>query len=91
MTLYHPEGNGQVERFNSTLLSMLCTLPEDKKSHWSDHVGKVVHAYNCTNNEATGYSPFYVLFGRSPRLPIDLIFNTSSPSTPAKHREFVEK
>ena len=40
-------GNGQVEQFNSTLLSMLCTLPEDKKSHWSDHVSKVVHAYNC--------------------------------------------
>ena len=91
MTPYHPEGNGQVERFNSTLLSMLHTLPKDKKSHWSDHVGKVVHAYNCTKNEATGYSPFYLLFGLSPRLPIDLIFNTSSPSTPVKHREFVDK
>ena len=70
---------------------MLRTLPEDKKSHWSDHVGKVVHAYNCTKNEATGYSPFYLLFGRSPRLPVDLIFNTSSPSTPVKRRKFVEK
>ena len=70
---------------------MLCTLPEDKKSHWSDHVSKVVHAYNCTKNKATGYSPFYLLFGHSPHLPIDLIFNTSPPSTPAKHREFVEE
>ena len=91
ITPYHPERNGQVERFNSTLLSMLRTLPEDNKSHWSDHVGKVVHAYNCTKNEATGYSPFYLLFGHSPRLPVDLIFNTSSPSTPVKHREFVDK
>ena len=90
-TPYHPKGNGQVERFNSTLLSMFRTLPEDKKSHRSDHVGKVIHAYNCTKNEVTGYLPFYLLFGRSPHLPIDLIFNTSSPSTPAKHREFVEK
>ena len=90
-TPYHPEGNGQVEQFNSTLLAMLHTLPEDKKSHWSDHVSKVVHAYNCTRNEATGYSPFYPLFGRSPRLPINLIFNTSQPSTQAKHKEFVEE
>ena len=85
------EGNGQVEQFNSTLLAMLRTLSEDKKSCWSDHVNKVVHAYNCTRNEATGYLPFYLLFGHSPRLPIDLIFNTSQPSTQVKHKEFVEE
>ena len=90
-TPYHPEGNGQVERFNSTLFAMLRTLSENKKSCWSHHVSKVVHAYNCTRNKATGSSPFYLLFGRSPHLPVDLIFNTSQPSTQAKHKEFVEE
>ena len=71
---YHPQTNGQCERFNSTLLNMLGTLTPEQKKDWKNHVSAMVHAYNCTRNAATGFSPYYLLFGREPRLPVDVEF-----------------
>ena len=61
---YHPQKNGQCEHFNSTLLNMLGTLTPEHKKNWKSHVPALVHAYNCTRNAATGFSPYYLLFGR---------------------------
>ena len=64
-------GNGQVERFNQTLLRMFGTLENLKKSDRTSYVPSIVHAYNETRDESTGYSTFYLMFGRHPRLAID--------------------
>lgn len=73
-TPYHPRGN-PVERFNRTLLNMLGTLKTSKKQHWRDFVKPLVHVYNCTKYDTTGFTPYELMFGWQPRLSIDLAFN----------------
>ena len=65
MTPYHPQGNGQPERFNLTLLTMLGTLPLDSKKRWEDWVSNLTQAYNSSPSRVTGFSPYCLMFGRN--------------------------
>ena len=78
-TPYHPMGNGMTEKYNRTLLDMLGTLQPEQKSKWKDHVRPLIHAYNCIRHESTGHSPYFLMFGREPHLPIDLLFGINRP------------
>ena len=73
---YHAQTNGQVERMNQTIIHMISKLEEDKKACWSEHLPELLLAYNATCSTMTGYSPYYLLFGRRSRIPVDYLFPT---------------
>ena len=82
-TPYHSMGNGQVERFNQTLLKMLGTLEEYQKSDWKAHVPTLVHAHNATIHDSTG---------RHPRLLIDAFLELSpDPLSARQQTEYAKK
>ena len=51
---------------------MLGMLPPECKSNWKGSIGVLVHAYNCNQNPATGFSPYFLMYGRQPQLPINV-------------------
>ena len=73
-SIYHPQGNTRPERFNRTLLGMLGTLQNEQKSNWKKYVNSLVYVYNCAPQSSTKHSPFEIMFGRKPKLPIDSLF-----------------
>lgn len=75
-TPYHPMGNGCVERFNRTLGNMIRALPPKAKHRWPQMLKALTFSYNATVHETTGYAPFHLMFGRCPRLPVDMMFES---------------
>ncbi len=72
-------GNGKTERFNRTLLDMLGCLTEDQKKNWKKYVSTVAHDHKNKRHESTGFSPFFLMFGRHPRLAVDVVLNLTTP------------
>ena len=80
-TLYHPQTNGSAERVHKTLQCMIGKLDPEKRQKWLAHIRSIIIAYNSTRSQVTGYSPYYLMFRRRPRLPIDLLFPTRRTQT----------
>ena len=73
---YHAQTNGQVEKMNQTIIRMISKLEQNKKAHWSELLPEMLAAYYGTHSAVTGYSPYFLLFGRKSRMPVDCLFPT---------------
>ena len=88
---YRPQSDGQVERFNRTLIQVLKPLVNKEMDDWDEFVEFVVHAYNGTVHASTNCSPNLLVYGEDIIMPADLVFGVVgvSPELPC-HVMFVE-
>ena len=74
---YHPQSNGLDERMNQTLKAALQKLVNENQDDWDQLLDNVLFAYRTSRQASTKYTPFFLMYGREARLPIDITLTDS--------------
>ena len=72
-SLYHPQTDGLVERFNQMLKSMLRKMVDSEGKDWDKYLPYLLFAYREVPQVSTGFSPFELLYRRDIRGPLDVL------------------
>ena len=73
-TPYHPESDGMVERFMRTLKDMVAKYIDSEGLRWDRNVKAYAMAYNSSVHTTTGHTPFFLIHGFEPVLPMDVMY-----------------
>ena len=80
MSGYHPQTDGLVKKFNSTLTNMIAKSCELKDHDWDDCLLYLLFSYRVSAQESTRESPFFLLYGKDARVPTSTVLSyTRSP------------
>ena len=82
-TARHPQSDGQSEREIKTLITALRAFCNEHQNDWDDYLDMVELGFNSTVQSSTQSSPFELLYGVKPRLPIDVALAPIAPKNPA--------
>ena len=87
-TAYHPQCDGLMERYNHSLCQSISMFVSKNQRDWDLHIPAILFGFRVSISETTGDSPLYLIYGREPRLPLDisLIAPTDPSSSIAEHR-----
>ncbi len=72
---YHPQSNGLYERFNHTLQRQLLKFVSEEQEQWDLYLDSMLFSYRVSRQDSTRYSPFFLVYGRQARLPLEFNIN----------------
>ena len=81
-TLYHPETNGKIERFHWTIKQVFRKLVNNHAPDWEDRLGQALWAHRISTSSVTGFTAFFIQYGRRPRAPLTRILGRTEGSDP---------
>jgi transposase InsO family protein len=84
-TTYHPQTNGQTERWNSTFATQLAKYCNTDHNNWDIYLPSIVYAYNHGVHHTTGFTPYQLAFGRKPRNSFDPPHSTFTFTKPSDY------
>ncbi|XP_057734599.1 uncharacterized protein LOC130950053 [Arachis stenosperma] len=69
---YYPQGNGQAEATNKSLLKILTKMVTDAQKDWSEYLPLALWTYRTTRHGTTGVTPFSLVYGVEAVLPAEI-------------------
>ena len=90
-TPYRPCSNGQVERYNRTLLQLIRSFLRSNQKSWDEHLQQLAGAIRSTINRTTGFTPNLMMLGREILLPVNLMIGESETQDWMFPAEYVNK
>ena len=67
---YHPQSNGKLQVFHRYLKPTLKKLCDKDPMNWDKYLNHVLASYRITPNLATAETPFFLVYGKDPNLPL---------------------
>ena len=80
---FHPQMDGQTERANRSIEEMLRAYVGKRQTDWDERLGMVEFAYNNAIHSSTGFTPFFLCYGRHLVSPINMLIQVETKNVAA--------